>query len=190
MFLNAIGIYAQKKLGDNVNLKKIQYAQSERDRNINISHFFKKNKKDNNQLKNIDNKLLMPGELRALTHDNEYHYFYRPTSTDFVLAVSSRTIVESKELTHLLWNMQYIFLYPDKGSLENIIANPVLYTGRFMDLGVIQDRLDETTRVMFDNFKKLEERYESINNLLIKSEALLIHSTDFERKVPKKNYCC
>lgn len=190
MFLNAIGIYQeQDNMCPGTGLKKVKYAQQDK------SILF-----PCNQLENIDDYLLKSTEYSALElgkiynfkKDDDYSYLYHSKSAERILAISSRTPVDSLELAFLFKNIEHIIIRPDKvnKTLDNIIANPLEYTNKEILIESVKENIEELKRLMYSAIEKIVQRGENLEQLKNKALHLENSAIKFEDKAKTLNSCC
>lgn len=217
--LHAIGIYVVEEDASHAKkLKKVKCAQQEKQESINSNDssseeskeqkttstllFFLPQRTPINQLKNVDDLLLnsdyyqtemkpgLPYKFKA--GPGEINYIFQPSGHDFILVISSRTKLDPFEKGNLFRNIQHVYLRPDsvKTTLDDIIANPLGYTGRDILIGRIHKELDEVMVVMHDNIEKTIKRGESLDELESKALNLSEHSLEFKKTAERLNSGC
>lgn len=179
--LNAIAIY---NLNDG---SRVKYAQVSQSRLFPI-----------NDLENLEKNTLPKAreEIRDKTlffsSDGEYHYFRRLKKDETVMAICSKKRLDREEVNYLFRNIEHIQVRPDivKTSLQDIIRNPLGYTGRDLQLGRIQAELDEVKEITLKNIEGLIERSERLEDLEVKSDLILLNSKKYKEDAAKLNRCC
>lgn len=201
--LHALGIYIQTDVG----LEKVQSAQQEKS-NPSSFAFFQNEQKPLNQLENIENVLheegessnlkfyaiMQPNKVYRCKTSKEYDYLYkiRIKSTDAIFVISSKYELDPSEKAFLFKNMEHILIRPDtvKKSLDDIVENPLAFTGRDILIGNIQDEMKEVIAIMQKNIDMVIKRGEDLENLKEKAIHLNKGAIDFEDKARKLNSCC
>ncbi len=187
--LRALGIYTCEDSGETKELKKFKFAQQD------TSAFF-----PINQLEKIDNILFKTSFYSTMEYDkpyfsvsnNEYHYLCLSSTTHAVLAITSRSELDPTEKAFLFKNMDHILIRPGivKVTLDDIIANPLGFTGRDLLIGRVQDQMKDVIAGMQTNISMIIARGESLDSLREKSKLLEIDAGGFEIQARKLNSCC
>lgn len=205
--LHAIGIYTEIESKDAApkKLKKVISAQQEKPESMLKAPsqlFFSSNTTPVNQLKNVDELLLnsnyyetemTPGMLyKFRASHGEINYIFQPVNQPFIMAISSRTKLDASEKVYLFKNIEHIYLRPDsiKTTLDDIITNPLGYTGKDILIGRIQKEIDEVIAVMHDNIEKVIKRGEALDELESKALSLSEHSLQFRKGAERLNEGC
>lgn len=191
--LNAIGVYVQDITKEDFKLKKTKFAQQDKSGFLFYS----------NQLENIDSVLfksafpsaMQPKKVYPIESKNEYCYLYFSTKTNAFLAISSKKPLDPIEQRYLFNNIEHIVKTDSKVklTLEDIIANPLRFTGRDLLIGRINDIVGkEIPAIMLDNIDKVLQRGEKIEDTLDKTDHLVgssIHLDDGLKRKYKKTCC-
>lgn len=186
--LYAIGIYTPDTSGSDVLMQKVKYAQQD------------KGLFSSNQLENVD-KILLKSSFYSTMESNkiykfetadEFNYLYKPRSKEAVLAISSRKNLDPSEKSFLFKNIEHILIRPDsiKVTLDDIIKNPLGFTGNDILIGRVQENLEEVIAVMHDNIDKVILRGENLEILQQKASHLDESAIKFEAQVRKMNSSC
>jgi len=187
--LRAMGIYTQDELTEEKGLKKFKFAQKDK------GLFFQ-----DNQLENIDTILLKSSFYSTMeankvyldVFNNEYQYLYRSSTTHAVFAIISKTQLDPTEKAFLFKNMEHILIRPDrvKITLDDIVVNPLNFTGRDLLIGRVQDGMQDVIAIMQKNIDMVIARGERLEDLKMKAIKLDEDATRVEIKAKKLNACC
>lgn len=187
--LRALAIYTHDESEEKVELKRFKYAQQDKSILFQV-----------NQLETIDNILFKTPFYSTMEVNkpylniakNEYHYLYLSSATRAVFAITSRSELDPTEKAFLFKNMEHILIRPDtvKTTLDDIIANPLGYTGRDLLIGKVQNEMKDVIAIMQKNIDMIIARGQSLDDLMEKADNLNIHALDLEKKAKKLNSCC
>lgn len=189
--LRAIGFYEVNKDPQThaLHFKKLNSAQ------IGQNRFFTEN-----LLKDFENKTtkqILPSDLTQtnILHyqtEGEHHYVKRLDDQTHVMVLVSRTPIDPREATNLFINTAHAIKRPDSThvTLQQIVDNPLGYTGKNHQIEKIQQDLEETKDILIKGMERILERGEQIEMLSDKTIKLSLASKEFEEGAKKLNKKC
>lgn len=123
--------------------------------------------------------------------DSEHHYIKRVVGEPFILVMGSRSKLDDKEAHYLFINMWHAHIRPEtaKVTLQQIIDNPLGYTGSDRNLDAIKQSLEETKKIMIENIDKIIERGEKLEQVHNATIKLQQASAAFEEEARRLNSC-
>ena len=181
----AIGIYQDTLSEGPDRFKKINSAPQE-----NANSFFKANLLAKLEKSMIELDMPLDTHGYELKVDNEYHYVLQ-AANNVVFAFVSRAKLDNTEAKYLFKNINHIHVSPTlvKMTLDDIIANPLGFTGHEINLGKIQSDVDETKIIMRKNVDELLGRGDTLESLEKKSVDLAEKSKKFREDTENLNRC-
>jgi hypothetical protein len=184
--LSAIGIYQDDP--NTGKLRKIAFAQKDKDR------LFPCNQLENLELNSlpITSNEVMPNTIQIFQEEKEYHYLKKDVEKNILMGIVSRKELEKIELFYLFANIKHVHV---RGravatTLDNIIENPVGFTGQDILISKIKTTNAEVIDIMIDNIDLIIERGEKLEQIAAKTDTLRLNAITFEAETKKLRSCC
>lgn len=127
---------------------------------------------------------------------NDYYYLKNDRKENINMLIVSKNKLMDSEATNLFGNILYTHQTKDakkeedKVTLNQIVSNPMGYTGRHIKTQKIFDTLDTTKDILQQNIEQLIQRGEKIDDLKQKSIELKDEAIRFDKGAKKLNSCC
>jgi hypothetical protein len=185
----AIAIYNLNQIRNNGSFRKMNSAKQAQDSS---SHFrydpFEQLDKDTLPFFiSADRQLYKVYDIKA---KNEFHYCQK-VADNIVVAVSTRTALDPIERVNLFKNIEHVCLRSEKlnVTLEDIIKNPMGYTGKDILIQKVQKDADATLEEAKLSVESLIRRGESLDDLKEKAENLKLGTDGFVNAIPSTSCC-
>ena len=197
--LRAIAIYIKDDAGPNAGkLRKVQSAEQGGLSALSTNSLFSPSE---SYLKNIDKLVLESDFYRTMRSgllykftpaEGEVDFIYQPTSQKIVIAICSRKRLDPSEKVYLFKNIEHIYRNPNgvQATLNDIINNPLGYTGRDILTGRIKEEFEELKKVMTNNIEIAINMSENIDSLKDKTVDLSDKAVTFNRGAKGLNSYC
>lgn len=185
----AITIYNLAPKLDNICFQKVLYASES-----NITDLFRYS--PFKQLDEVTLPLFISADRQLykiydIEAKKEFHYFQK-IAGNIVIAVSTKNALDPLERVNLFKNIEHVYLRSKKLkiTLDDIIKNPMGYTGRDILIGYLQKNVDLAMQEACLAIEKLDERGENLDDLVIKAENLKVLTDVFVEETVALNSCC
>lgn len=126
-----------------------------------------------------------------------YYYFKRihDGESDRLLVMNSKTPLGEKEMAYLFVNINHIDVGHKEitDTLDDILKNPLGYTGKDLLVKSVRRGVDQTKDVMLDNVDKLLDRGEKLEVLVSQTAELARSSQAFlenAKQLRENQQCC
>lgn len=122
--------------------------------------------------------------------DNEWHYVKKIPGDSFFMVLCSKGEITPHELHYLFINLRHAHVRPDFVNINNMVSNPLEFTGKDRHIVKIQEDIDSLQQTMTRNIDAALSNRDKIENLVSKTEQLQADSLKFNRQSKKLNRCC
>lgn len=193
--LRAIATYASPSMESTTKPKILKSAQQDKQ-----TLLFASNQLSNfeeNTLPKILNKLRMLNEdSRTYSEEfyskDEYQYVTKMPWDNFFMVICSQKKLTPSEVGYLFINIRHAQVRSElvKLTLNDIILNPIGYTGKDRQLGQILADTEQLKYTIMEALDKALQNKDKLDELVLKTEELKINSIQFNRQTKKLNRCC
>jgi hypothetical protein len=184
----AIGVYRTNQNNYDKSYDKILFGQQNRGE---LFPGNKLEKVETHSLRKFSQNL--EAQVDYYPYEDEHHYLYKPNlDGNIILAIVSKTPLQALELRYLFTNIEHIRIKPQsvKTTLDDIVKNPLGYTGRDILIQAIKDEADQTVEALQIALDKVIQRGEALKELDTTSLNLRYSAKRFEREASNLNSCC
>lgn len=126
-----------------------------------------------------------------------YYYFKRvhDGESDRLLVMNSKSPLGKKEMAYLFVNINHIDVGHEAitDTLDDIVKNPLGYTGKDLLVNSVRRGVDQTKGVMLDNVDKMLDRGEKLEVLVSQTAELARSSQAFlenSKQLRENQQCC
>lgn len=126
------------------------------------------------------------------TKEEGYHHLIDIPSRKLIVAIVTKTKIDQGEWPNLIHNILHAHLRPKtvKVSLDDIVKNPVGFTGKDIHIDKVQNKVDELKLLMNNIIEKATERGEQLEELKETTKALEESAIKFYKKAETLNSRC
>lgn len=126
------------------------------------------------------------------TKEEGYHHLIEIPSHKLVVAIVTKTKIGQEEWSHLIYNILHAHLRSNtvKVSLDDIVKNPVNFTGKDIQIDKVQNKLNELKLIMSKNIEMAIERGKQLEELKETSKNLEESAIKFYKKAETLNSRC
>jgi hypothetical protein len=119
-----------------------------------------------------------------------HHFILKDANEPFIVVICSERKLRPEEIYHLFVNIKHAHLRPHVVTLDEIIRNPIGFTGRDRLLEKTQSDIEDVNRIMLNNIDKVLQRHEKLDVLVEKSHQLELESLKFKNAAQTLNKPC